>query len=172
LTIVIDVNSGGFMQKCYGLTLAGKVQDAGFRILIEDIARLHDLKGYAFNDADGTVKMVCCGENGVIIDFFEDVRIKGDRKGILFDITDKKELPLDIPLPVNFIRLYTDELADTNRKLDVGIGILKDIKRDTSALPEINSKFDSFITEQKEHNQWMKDHSLRLEKILEKLAEK
>lgn len=62
--------------------------------------------------------------------------------------------------------------ADTNRKLDVGIGILKNIKSDTSALPEINSKFDSFITEQREHNQWMKEHNQRLEKILERLAER
>lgn len=179
------------MQKCYGLTLAGKVQDAGFRILIEDIARLHDLKGYAFNDADGTVKMVCCGENGVISDFFEDVRIKGDRKGIIFDITDKKELPLEIPLPIKFIRLYTDELADISRKLDVGIGILKDIKSDTSVLPEIKNILGSFVIEQREHNthmdehnqwmkdhltkmdehnQWMKEHNQHLEKILEKLA--
>jgi hypothetical protein len=59
------------------------------------------------------------------------------------------------------------------------IGILKDIKSDTSVLPEINLKFDSFITEQKEHNQWMKEHNQwmkehnqRLEKILERLAEK
>lgn len=171
------------MQKCYGLTLAGKVQDSGFRILIEDIARLHDLRGYAFNDADGTVKMVCCGENGVIIDFVEDIRIKGDRKGIIFDITDKKELPLDIPLPVKFIRLYTDELADIGRKLDSGVEILRDIKSDTSVLPEIKNILGSFVTEQREHNQWMKDHLIKmdehnlrmnehnkhLEKILEKL---
>ena len=90
-------------------------------------------------------------------------------------------------------KLYTDELADTNRKLDVGIGILKDIKSDTSALPEIksgienmntkfdtfNSKFDFYIIEQKEHNQRMDEHNQRmdehnkhLEKILEKLAER
>ncbi len=63
--------------------------------------------------------------------------------------------------------------------LDVGIGILRNIKGDTSVLPEINNgigninngienlnaKFDSFITEQRGHNK-------RLEKILEKLAEK
>ncbi len=63
-------------------------------------------------------------------------------------------------------------LASSNRKLDAGVGILKDIKSDTSVLPEINSKFDSFIAEQKEHNQWMKEHNLRLEKILERLAER
>ncbi len=74
-------------------------------------------------------------------------------------------------------------LADISRKLDVGIGVLKEIKGDTSALPEIKETLSSFVAEQREHNQWMKehlikmdeynkDHNKRLEKILEKLAEK
>ncbi len=39
------------MQKCYNVAIVGKVQDTGFRNLIEDVARLLDLKGFAFNDA-------------------------------------------------------------------------------------------------------------------------
>ncbi len=49
---------------------------------------------------------------------------------------------------------------------------LRDIKSDTSVL-------SSFAVEQREHNQWMKEHqikmdehNLHLEKILEKLSEK
>jgi hypothetical protein len=99
-----------------------------------------------------------------------------------------------------FSKLYTDETADLGRKMDVGnmkldaaIDVLRDIKTDTSVL-------SSFVGEQREHNQWMKEHqikmddhnqwmkdhlvkmdehngwmkehNLRLEKILEKLAEK
>jgi len=73
----------------------------------------------------------------------------------------------------------TGKVQNISRKLDIGVDILKGIKNDTSALPDIkvgidnlNTKFDSFatrfdsyITEQQEHNQ-------RLEKILEKLAER
>src|SRR5574341_2223887 len=33
------------MQKCYGVTIAGKVQDIGLRNFIENIARSHFLKG-------------------------------------------------------------------------------------------------------------------------------
>jgi len=181
------------MQKCYNVMVTGKVQDIGLRSLIEDIARLLDLKGFAFNDPDGSVKMVCCGDSSEITNFLKEIQIRGEQKGALIEDIKKEEIPYHIYLPQRFIRLYTDELADTNRKLDVGIGILKDIKSDTSALPEINSKFDSFITEQKErnqwmkghltkmdahltkmdeHNQWMKEHNQRLGKILEKLAEK
>ncbi len=55
------------------------------------------------------------------------------------------------------------------RKLDVGIEVLKSIKGDTldikNGIESLNVKFDSFITVQMDHNK-------RLEKILEKLAEK
>ncbi len=174
------------MQKCYNVMVTGKVQDIGLRSLIEDIARLLDLKGFAFNDFDGSVKMVCCGDSKEISNFLKEIQIRGEQKGALIEDIKKEEIPYHIYLPQRFIRLYTDELADINRKLDVGVGILKDIKSDTSVLPEINSKFDSFIAEQKEHNQWMKDHlgkmdehnqwmkehNQRLEKILERLSEK
>ncbi len=116
------------MQKCYSVTLVGKVQHIGFRVLIEDIARLLDIKGYAFNDAEGNVRMVCCGDNKVISEFFEEVKVKSDRKGISFKTIGKTELPLEIPLPEKFIRLYTDEFEDISAKLDIGIDILKDIK--------------------------------------------
>ncbi len=94
----------GFMQK-FSLTLTGKVQGADFGVLIEDIARLHDLKGYAFNDAD-TVKIICGGENGFISDFFEELRTKGKSQGIIFNITDKKEYPPEIILPGIFTWIY------------------------------------------------------------------
>jgi len=91
------------------------------------------------------------------------------------------------------ISFYTDELSDISRKLDIGIDVLLNINEDTKALPDIkngidtlNTKFDSFISEQKEHNQWMrghlikmdenkqwmKEHNQRLENILVKLSEK
>jgi len=34
------------------------------------------------------------------------------------------------------------------------------------------AKNPTFVIEQRGHNQWMKEHNQRLEKILEKLAEK
>ena len=173
--------------------IIGKVQDIGFRALIEDIARIYDLKGFAFNDLDGSVKMVCCGGNEVIADFLEELKAKGTQRGAVIEDIAKKEIPFEIYLPQRFLRLYTDELADIGRKLDKGNELLSQIMSGTSELPNIkngidnlNAKFDSYIGEQREHNQWMKDHlikmdehnqwmkehSQRLEKILEKLAER
>ena len=152
-------------QKCYNIMVTGKVLDVGFRTLIEEIARFHDLRGYAFNDLDGSVKMVCCGDDAVIDEFLDEVRFRGVQKGAAIEDIEKEEITQKIFLPQRFLRLYTDELVDISRKLDVGIGILKEIKGDTSALPEIKETLSSFVSEQREHNK-------RLEKILEKLAEK
>lgn len=149
-------------QKCYNIMVTGKVLDVGFRTLIEDIARVHDLRGYAFNDIDGSIKMVCCGEISVIDDFLDEVRIRGTQKGAAIEGIEKEEITQRIFLPQRFLRLYTDELADISRKLDVGIEVLKDIKGDTSAL----------VIEMREHNREQREHNKHLEKILEKLAEK
>ena len=58
-------------------------------------------------------------------------------------------------------------------------GIKSDTGEIRSTLGEMKSSLNSidntpgtFVIEQKEHNVWMKDHSQRLEKILEKLAER
>ncbi len=150
------------IEKCYNIMITGKVQDIGFRMLIEDIARLDDLKGYAFNDIDGSVKIVCCGDISVIDEFLNEIRFRGIQKGAVIDDIAKEEITQRIFLPQRFLRLYTDELADIGRKLDVGNEVLKDIKGNTSAL----------VMEMREHNKEQRDFNNRLEKILEKLAEK
>jgi acylphosphatase len=167
------------MEKCYNVSINGKVQDISFRALIEDIARFFQLKGFVFNDIDGSVKMVCCGENRIINEFFKKIRSTGEERGI--DIVDiaKEEIPFHIYLPQQFTKLYTDEIADIGRKLDKGNELLK-------SLPEIKSLLVSFVTEQKEfntemhehnkemreYNKEMHDHNKRLERILEKIAER
>lgn len=107
-------------------------------------------------------------------------------KGAVIENIISEEIPFKIYLPPRFLRLYTDELSDISRKLDVGVDVLINIKEDTKVLPDIkngigtlNTKFDSFINEQKEHNIRMDEHNMRLdehnmrlEKILLKLAEK
>jgi acylphosphatase len=173
--------------------ITGKVQDISFRSLIEDIAKLYDINGYSFNDTDGSVKMVCCGENGTVSEFLDEIRFRGTQKGATIEDIKIEEIPFHIYLPQKFLRLYTDELSDIGRKLDKGNDHLKEIYINSSHLPDIkngietlnskfdyfNSKFDSFILEQREHNhrldehnQRLDKHNQRLEKILVKLSEK
>jgi hypothetical protein len=116
--------------------------------------------------------MVCCGENGSIPDFLEEIKDKGALKGVVIENITIEEIPFKIFLPAKFMRLYTDELSDISRKLDVGVDILQKIKNDTSSLPQIKDLLNSFIIEQKEHNMHLDEHNMRLEKILIKLGEK
>ena len=165
------------MEKCYNVTLTGKVQDIGFRAVVEYAGRLLNLSGLVFNARNGSVRIICRGEDNDIRDFAEEIKNRA-RGAIIQDIT-RQELPFDIELPYPFSRVLADEDIDIGRKLDRGIEILKDIKGDTSALPEIKEILTSFVVEQKEHNKRMDkhnlrmdEHNLRLEKILEKLAER
>lgn len=112
------------MNKCYGVTIEGKVQDIGFRGFIENIARSNYLAGIIFNDKDESVKMIVRGENSVIDDFFDEINIKGVKRGIVLNIIEKKDLGLDIPLPPVFSNVNTDDDVDIGKKLDKGNDLL------------------------------------------------
>ena len=82
-----------------------------------------------------------------------------------------------------FSRVATDDYYEFSKKFDIGLDYLDGIKSDTgemkSSLNSIDNTLGKFVIEQREHNQWMKNHSMkidehnqRLEKILEKLAER
>ncbi len=188
------------MQKCYNIMITGRVQDIGFRSLIEDIARLYDVRGFSFNDTDGSVKMVCCGENGIIGDFLEEIKENGIKRGAAIDDITSEEIPFHIYLPPKFLRLYTDELADIGRKLDKGNDELEKVNIKLANVDEklygmdeklfsindgvnnLNTTMGSFVVEQRdhnkrmdEHNQWMKEHLIKMDghnKRLEKILEK
>ncbi len=172
-------------EKCYNITVTGKVQDIGLRAVIEYVGRLLDLSGLVFNARDGSVR-VCCGDESIIREFFQEIRTRGVQKGAAIQDIKKQELSIDIVLPYPFSRVLSDEDIDLGRKLDKGNDLLgeltrntSEIMRNTSELPEIKSVLGSLVGEQREHNkeqrdfnQEMQDHNRRLEKILEKLAEK
>lgn len=160
------------MQKCYGITITGNVQNIGFRSVVEYAGRLLGLPGLVFNAKDGSLKIICCGEYTVISEFFNEIRTRGEQRGAIIEDIEEQVIPFKLDLPDKFTRVLTDEDIDIGRKLDKGNDMLTDIKSDTSAikadtssLPEIKNIMGSFVVEQREHNH-------RLEKILEKLAVK
>ena len=157
------------MEKCYNITVTGKVQDIGFRGIAEYAGRLLDLSGLVFNARNGSVMIICRGDDSGIKDFSQEIMKRGVQKGALIQDIIRQELPFDIDLPYPFSRVLTDDDIDNGRKLDKGNELLTDIKTGINNLnvkfDTLNMKFDSFIHGQEEHN-------LRLEKILEKLAEK
>ncbi len=180
--------------KRYSVTIRGKVQHIGYRGIIEGTGRKLDLKGYVFNDVDNSVKIVCEGLQKSVDNFLSTLKdfARADIESI-----EKKEIHEDFPLPHLFSRVATDEYYEFSRKFDIGLDYLDGIKTDTGeikvtlgdmkgSLNSIDNTLGTFVVEQKEHNQWMKDHLIkmdehnewmkehnqRLEKILEKLAER
>jgi len=153
------------MNKCYGVTIKDKVQDIGFRGFIENVARSNYLEGIVFNDKDDSVKMIIRGENSIIDDFFDEIKIKGDKRGIVLNITDKKELILDIPLPPVFTKVNADDDIDIGRKLDKGNDLLFSLVEGQNALVEGQNDIKNMLKSM--------DNTLKsMDNTLKKIAEK
>lgn len=63
------------MKKRAEIIISGRVQKAGFRDFIDEIAFDLNLDGYVKNLDDGTVEIVCEGEEGPIREFLEKINI-------------------------------------------------------------------------------------------------
>jgi len=152
--------------KRYNILLRGKVQHIGYRGIIEGTARKLDIKGYVFNDVDGSVKIACEGLQKSI-DAFINALSEFARSDI--DSIEKKEVHEELYLPSVFSRVATDDYYEFSKKFDIGIDFLDGIKIDTGEMKEslinINTTLEASVIKQDGYNQ-------RLEKILEKLAEK
>ncbi|MCX9010338.1 MAG: acylphosphatase [Candidatus Methanoperedens sp.] len=64
------------MKKRAEIILKGRVQKAGYRDYIDEVAFDLNLRGWVKNLEDGTVKVVCEGENKAIDEFINKIRIK------------------------------------------------------------------------------------------------
>jgi acylphosphatase len=154
------------MQKCHSIIVTGKVQDIGFRSVVEHIGRSFGMPGLVFNAKDGSVKILCCGEDSVIDNFTHTIKVRGKETGV--EIEDIKEilLPFNIDLPDEFSRVSSDDEIDIGRKLDKGNLLLKNGFDNVNAgLTDIKTGLNNLTT-------MMYEHNTRLEAILEKLANK
>ncbi len=173
--------------KRYNILLRGNVQHIGYRGIIEGTARKLDIRGYIFNDVDGSVKIACEGIQKSIDTFINSIKefARSDIESI-----EKKEVYEELYLPSIFSRVATDEYYEFSKKFDIGLDYLDGIKIDTGemnftlgemkgdlgnmkdSLTNINTTLEAFVIKQDTHNQRMDEHNQRLEKILEKLAER
>ena len=105
----------------YNVTVTGDVQDIGFRNFIESTANLYHVRGYVFNDPDGSVRMLCGGSVESVNELFHAIQTRAP-PGISIGQFVKDEIITDIDLniPSEFLKLGTDEIADIGRKLDKG----------------------------------------------------
>ena len=113
----------------------GKVQKVGYRDFVQDSARGLDITGYVENLEDGTVKIVCEGEEPKIEDFIRSIKVKKD-------FIDVLETSMKYEEPTGEFKLFKikygdvpEELGDrlgatllylgaTNQKIDAGLKML------------------------------------------------
>ena len=153
----------------YALTIKGRVQNAGYRDIIEKNARVRRLRGYVFNDIDGTVKLVCDGAEEKIDEFIEVINLH--EEDIFVEDILKSEVEDVSPIPATFARLQTDMLEDIGRKLDKGVAGLKSIKEDTILLKDIRE--DTILLKDiKSDTIALVEGQNKMIEVLEKIAKK
>ena len=129
--------------KNFNIQVKGRVQDLGFRNLVENIARSLNLRGMVYNDVDGTVKIVCQGAVSSVKSLIEEIKDKSGNVGALIEEVRQEEIGGKIYLPPIFFKAPTDELGDISRKFDIGVESLQSIERSTHALIESSNSLVS-----------------------------
>ena len=113
------------MQKCHSIIVTGKVQDIGFRSVVEHIGRSFGIPGLVFNAKDGSVRILCCGNDNVIDNFTKAIRVRGGESGTEIANIKEKTLSINIDLPDDFSKVSSDDEIDIGRKLDKANLLLK-----------------------------------------------
>ncbi len=161
------------MQKCHSIIVTGKVQDIGFRSVVEHIGRSLGIPGLVFNAKDGSVKILCSGEESVIDNFTQAIKVRGAENGTEIVKIKEQTLSINIDLPDEFSKVSSDDEIDLGRKLDKGNLLLATMISDNKTgfndnkigLNDIKTGLNNLTT-------MMYEHNTRLEAILEKLANK
>jgi acylphosphatase len=130
-----ESSSEGREMKRANIIAKGKVQKVGYRDFAQDSARELGITGYVENLEDGTVKIVCEGEETKIEEFIRDIKVKKD-------FIDVSETSVKYEEPTGEFKLFKikygdvpEELGDrlgaallylnaTNQKIDAGFGML------------------------------------------------
>ncbi|MFZ3384488.1 MAG: acylphosphatase [Candidatus Methanoperedens sp.] len=154
----------------HSITITGKVQDIGFRDTIEHIGRAFGLPGMVFNAKDGSVKILCSGENTVINNFTREIKVRGTESGAEIAGIKDQNLSINIELPDNFTKVSSDDDIDIGRKLDKANVLLSTLILDNrdgfnKLNTDLNTGFNNLT-------KMISEHNTRLEAILERLAAK
>ncbi|MBU3966855.1 MAG: acylphosphatase [Euryarchaeota archaeon] len=189
------------MQKCHSIIVTGKVQDIGFRSIVEHIGRSFGIPGLVFNAKDGSVKILCSCEDNVIDNFTKAIKVRGAQNGTEIVNIKEQTLSINIDLPDEFSKVSSDDEIDLGRKFDKANVLLSTMIVDNKSgfneikggfneikggfneikgglneikggLNEIKIGINNMTTIMLEQNKRMDEHNTRLEAILEKLVER
>ena len=161
------------MQKCHSIIVTGKVQDIGFRSIVEHTGRFLGIPGLVFNAKDGSVKILCSGEDSVIDNFTQTIKVRGTENGAEIASIKEKTLSINIDLPDEFLKASSDDENNSGRKLDKGIFLLNNIDVTLTNMSVDNKTgFNNLNQGLNNLTTMMYEHNTRLEAILEKIANK
>jgi acylphosphatase len=169
----------GLMQKCHTIIVTGKVQDISFRSFVEHIGRSFGIPGMVFNAKDGSVKILCSGEDSVIDNFTQTIKVRGKERGAEIESIKEQTLSINIDLPDEFSKASFDDEIDIGRKLDKANISLTTLVLDNrngfndikTGLNKMTDMLGSFIGEQRENNRGQREHNTRLETMVSGINE-
>ena len=168
------------MQKCHSIIVTGKVQDIGFRSVVEHIGRSFGIPGLVFNAKDGSVKILCCGEDSVIDNFTQAIKVRGAENGAEIANIKEKTLSINIDLPGEFSKVSSDDEFDIGRKLDkANVSLTTLVLDNRNGFNDIKTGLNNLTSIISEHNtrievmqRGQQEHNTRLEAILKELVNK
>jgi acylphosphatase len=172
------------MQARAEIILKGKVQMVGFRTFIKNSADSLNIKGFAENLPDGTVKIVCEGEKAKITDFMSYIKQESPSFAAIDDInvvygsykgefSSFKRQGADVPSEdgavlsvlksfdakaetmVTILGSMNEKLGSIDEKQDKTVVILKDVKKDTSAMRDKQDKTIEILKDVKEDTKYI-----------------
>ncbi|MCS4540751.1 MAG: acylphosphatase [Euryarchaeota archaeon] len=132
-------------EKQYAIDIKGKIQMTGFRSFIEANALSLGLGGIVFNDKDGSVKILCEGNEDKVKTLIHLIEIGSVDIGARIESIKEEEIPIKIPLPPTFFKEPTVELKDIKERLDEGIKILRSMDNKLGKLDKLD-KLDGIQT--------------------------
>lgn len=141
------------------ITLDGEVQDVGLRGIIAEIGETGGKRGYVFNEADGTVRVVLAGTRRQATEFVASIKERSADLRAEIESVEVTEFDGEIDLPP-FGILPTDDLADVGRKLDIGI-------RSLTGIEAQSEQISTSVSENTQRLTAIKDDTARLEGIEE-----
>lgn len=96
-------------------TVHGEVQRAGYRYLVQDMARKFNVKGYVQNMPDGTVKIVAEAPKKTIEKFVKTIRIKEPPINV-------ERTEIKYSKPTGEFKFFAIKYGDLNEEMGEGFG--------------------------------------------------
>ncbi len=141
------------------LYIAGKVQSAGYRARVIEIAKVLGVKGSIQNLLDGRVKIIAEGEEADLERFIQAVNIKNT----LINVTDiEKEYSTPTGEYEDFYKLVSE--GETDERLDTAANLLKELINVTkNGFGSLGEKQDIMIEKQDITIEEIKDISHKID---------